>query len=1314
VAHAWQDRPVDFSAELWVETVDQHPAWQRSADSTDSAKAGAAGLVAHLADVRRRDLAALDTDPWQDTGFAVRMARHVGHLLSRVPERVRLSPGEAALLTTVPFVHDTLWANLAASVRTIRPRDLAPAAGATGDRAAFERFVQTYPRLRRRATLGASSVTAAAPIGWWLLHRWVARRPTGYEPATVEAMVGDSLDAARVAELLHALRADPGFLSRTDRAGALQAVDETGTVRERLVGYLLAVAYELAVEPAMLPDVVVEHVGIGDPVSLTELRTTVDGLRWRPRGSVLVLDARCAHPAVEVAVRGHVEAAAALLAECQRVAVTDPSLAPLAHLPVAVASDGIQAAESAYLSAGVRFRLAEDRVQELLMGEQLYGDPALAVRELYQNALDACRYRQARTEYLSRIGRANGNGKWAGEIRFEQGSDESGRPYLDCVDNGIGMGVRELKDVFSQAGVRMADLPEFVEERAEWARLDPPVTLYLNSRFGIGVLSYFMLADEIEVQTCRLGRDGRPGELLQVSIAGPGNLFRVRGLGPGDDAGTRVRLYLRSDGEPPSCVDVLRRVLWVADFDTFARHGGQTQVWLAGELLATALSDYDPDDDDDDEHDHDHNHDEEVRPAGPSVVATPDRRVWWCSGEGAILADGLVAGESMFGAVVNLAHELAPRLSVDRTKILAYGEKDVDRLLADGVIAVATAEGGPLSLEWLSRLSRTRPRIADDIFDAAIEAGHTRWKGGDGKLDVAVAGCFPADAHSISADEIAEWQLTAQAAGGRYRKLLKPTDDWRVVVRARPSDFLLLSEGLQGSDDWLHPEDPVSLGHLARAALRLGRTAGEIAERLDLLGYRLAPGADRLVVHPDDALLTSRDLDSVGPFLDTGRPVALLHALRVADRTGRDVPEVAERLETLGHLLAFDARTAAVVRLEPDDTLIASCDLDSAQPWLDPAQPVPLAHLVRAAHQIRRDPPAIADRLRLLGYLVPYDVPDRVDPHDIVYTSRDLDGSRPWLNPADVVPVPHLLRAARKTGRSLQSIVERLAAIGYLLPIGVEVVESAELTDEDLLIASTDLDGAAPWLDASRPVGPVHLVQAGQRTGKTTREVAARLSAIGYRVAPGIARLDLDEDDSVITSRDLDSSDPWLDPAEPVSRLHLLAAADAVGKTAAEVAERLVELGFTVGVDISTLGTERLDREDLIVASRDLDGAQPWLDPTEPVPAVHVYRSAGRVRRNAAEVARRLVAMGFTLAVDPATLGSGRIEPEDLVAASRDLDSKQPWLPVDRPVPISHLVRAAKRTRRTVAEIAERLSGLGYEVPVPAERLPRLRPGTRL
>jgi hypothetical protein len=34
----------------------------------------------------------------------------------------------------------------------------------------------------------------------------------------------------------------------------------------------------------------------------------------------------------------------------------------------------------------------------------------------------------------------------------------------------------------------------------------------------------------------------------------------------------------------------------------------------------------------------------------------------------------------------------------------------------------------------------------------------------------------------------------------------------------------------------------------------------------------------------------------------------------------------------------------------PRDIILASRDLDGAGPWLDPAEPVPLVHLLRAAH----------------------------------------------------------------------------------------------------------------------------------------------------------------------------------------------------------------------------------------------------------------------------------------------------------------------------------------------------------------------------
>src|SRR6185369_11319461 len=131
----------------------------------------------------------------------------------------------------------------------------------------------------------------------------------------------------------------------------------------------------------------------------------------------------------------------------------------------------------------------------------------LALRELYQNALDACRYRRARLQYLERTGRIEESMKgWQGLIEFSQGTDPVKGRFIECRDNGIGMGRRELESCFAKAGKRFCDLPEFIEEQNEWMRCDPPIRMYPNSQFGVGVFSYFMLADELEIETCRLDR----------------------------------------------------------------------------------------------------------------------------------------------------------------------------------------------------------------------------------------------------------------------------------------------------------------------------------------------------------------------------------------------------------------------------------------------------------------------------------------------------------------------------------------------------------------------------------------------------------------------------------------------------------------------------------------------------------------------------------------------------------------------------------------------------------------------------------------
>ncbi|MFF0591998.1 hypothetical protein [Streptomyces antibioticus] len=371
--------------------------------------------------------------------------------------------------------------------------------------------------------------------------------------------------------------------------------------------------------------------------------------------------------------------------------------------------------------SSARFTLHEDRVPELLMGEQLYGDRALAIRELYQNALDACRYRSARYEYLNRT--SGFNYPWQGKIEFTQGVDEQRRPFLDCVDNGVGMSENELSTSFSRVGVRFPELPEFRQEEARWAACEPPVRMHANSRFGIGVLSYFMLADGIEVTTCRMNPQGAPGPVLKMAVDGPGERARTTQVrAQGRLPGTRVRLFLREEVHALSCVDVLERLLGIAEYTTTARHGDRSASWQPHVLWPRKKA---------------VRHDDAIDARG-WVAHTLGGRVVWCEGGGALLADGLLVQPSvrrgvfadsdsdsrnaLHGAVVNLTGSLESlRLSVDRKWVLGDVSEEVGSLVSTAARELVATQRHLVTDRWLESLYRYGPGLAEIVAQVALD-----------------------------------------------------------------------------------------------------------------------------------------------------------------------------------------------------------------------------------------------------------------------------------------------------------------------------------------------------------------------------------------------------------------------------------------------------------------------------------------------------------------------------------------------------------------------------------------------------------------
>ena len=608
------------SADPWRAAIRNSPLWERahdtSAERIDACRSLAESIASDVWDESQANAARLPDDPWRDPSY---LPRCLGALELLIPADAQLSIAETLVLMTAPFLAEARQAEGVRQLLDHHPLDLSAGLSSERRRQELEAVHSAYTRVWQKATtLARTQPTDVDALATWLMHRCILRqvrlwqeepvlrlskqlaesldRRAGFRGGHAAAFRGIASFLGTGAEELEAfLQGSPeGDRIRAAKDTEIELPDGTRVrMRGRLLAVLLGIAGLLAFDLRRFGEVVVDHVGIRDPLDPVDLRRAVQEAKWvlSDDRTTLRLEARCIHPATHLALREVCEAVQQQLHVAHRWSKdAGDGASLLAGLPLSVSTDDLAPeldgeGRQVYETPLLQFRLAHNEIRDLLMGARLYGDPALAVRELYQNALDACRYRSLRARFRGQA--------YEGKIRISQGV-EDGRPYIECVDNGVGMGRRELENTFSRAGRRFVTSTEFLWEQAEWLRVDDSLRLWPNSQFGIGVFSYFMLADEIFVETAQVDRTtNTSGELLHVQISSSGSLFRITtaefSFQHGDDVaangGTRIRLYLRDrEAGQVSCVETLKKLLWYSEFDATATHDDADRAWAAGEL----------------------------------------------------------------------------------------------------------------------------------------------------------------------------------------------------------------------------------------------------------------------------------------------------------------------------------------------------------------------------------------------------------------------------------------------------------------------------------------------------------------------------------------------------------------------------------------------------------------------------------------------------------------------------------------------------------------------------------------------------------
>ncbi len=313
-----------------------------------------------------------------------------------------------------------------------------------------------------------------------------------------------------------------------------------------LVAIVLRLADILDFDAKRTPAVLFSHLFVRHPVSISEWNKHRAIEAWEISENRISFQAKCTHPAIEATIHSFCDLIDTDLGACNNV------IARLnehfkannrdiqVRLPLKVNRTRIQTKRDVYGNPLytyhlTQFNLSKTQVIDLLMGTKLYSNPEVALRELIQNSIDACLLRKAMEAKWKNL--------YVPEILVRYFS-ENGDGILEVMDNGTGMDQDIIDNYYSKIGSSFYKSADFYRIRQESGADFIP-----TSRFGIGILSCFMVADTLIVDTRRVYGPHESSDPINLIVEGQDSIFWIK-KGVRSVPGTTTRLILRKKRHP--------------------------------------------------------------------------------------------------------------------------------------------------------------------------------------------------------------------------------------------------------------------------------------------------------------------------------------------------------------------------------------------------------------------------------------------------------------------------------------------------------------------------------------------------------------------------------------------------------------------------------------------------------------------------------------------------------------------------------------------------------------------------------------------
>lgn len=313
-----------------------------------------------------------------------------------------------------------------------------------------------------------------------------------------------------------------------------------------LIGVLLRLADILDFDAKRTPSVLYSHLYVRHPVSIAEWNKHRAVEAWEINPEIIQFSAKCTHPAIEASIHEFCNLIDRELSVCNNIISylneynSNIGRNILLKIPFKVNRDKIRTKRNIlnkplYIYRDTQFNLSKRQVIDLLMGTKLYGNPEVALRELLQNSIDACLLRQAQEKKWGNL--------YIPEINVKYYS-KSNENILEVEDNGTGMDQYIIDNYYSRVGSSFYKSTDFYNLKSETNASFTP-----TSRFGIGILSCFMVADTLEVDTKRVYAQHNSSEPLNIVVEGQESIFWIK-TGKRQLPGTTTRLHLREARNP--------------------------------------------------------------------------------------------------------------------------------------------------------------------------------------------------------------------------------------------------------------------------------------------------------------------------------------------------------------------------------------------------------------------------------------------------------------------------------------------------------------------------------------------------------------------------------------------------------------------------------------------------------------------------------------------------------------------------------------------------------------------------------------------